>query len=570
MSDASTPKAKKITTAQEFVSQNAQTRQTEVAKAKDEPSGAERSFAAIQDNTFYKIMLDESLAPQDKLARVTQALTFTDDRSEARENLNEFNAFKEYLQFERKRMAQEIIALTDTEAFGELKDVFEQINTALLTFEDQIAPLTDIVDAVYTLRMNGVTYDIFEELLRERELEKERTTKKADLKQTLSQLESKVRGLKTDNGMLREDKGFFGLGGTKKSALEKIAANDALIDEHTDAMQSLLDEIKILETQAPANSEFAEFAAEKEKLRELLDITSDEHKARQEALVGSAQDFIDTTENRVSSVLGHFTKMNGQIDNLDEANFTMRSMYAILSDATKQVDGANETRRQQIRSAIDAAESDLERLGQERLERDINDYISNLGRSNVDTTSVLAELTASGHRIHSMKDANAQQVAKTRQLHTSGVAGVADQLSTVLQAVSAAALGESSEAAKMSLERMNRTTSELGQREVIRVALGTKEINQDLTNALSELSEYGETIKAATHITREGLTETKDLLAQIERQTAETQAAVKESLSVAADVAGGKGGTRSPSPADVAQEAEERNAPPNPFGLGKS
>ncbi len=570
MSDASTPKAKKITTAQEFVSQNAQTRQTEVAKAKDEPSGAERSFAAIQDNTFYKIMLDEGLAPQDKLARVTQALTFTDDRSEARENLNEFNSFKEYLQFERKRMAQEIIALTDTEAFGELKDVFEQINTALLTFEDQIAPLTDIVDAVYTLRMNGVTYDIFEELLRERELEKERTTKKADLKQTLSQLESKVRGLKTDNGMLREDKGFFGLGGTKKSALEKIAANDALIDEHTDAMQSLLDEIKILETQGPANSEFAEFAAEKEKLRELLDITSDEHKARQEALVGSAQDFIDTTENRVSSVLGHFTKMNGQIDNLDEANFTMRSMYAILSDATKQVDGANETRRQQIRSAIDAAESDLERLGQERLERDINDYISNLGRSNVDTTSVLAELTASGHRIHSMKDANAQQVAKTRQLHTSGVAGVADQLSTVLQAVSAAALGESSEAAKMSLERMNRTTSELGQREVIRVALGTKEINQDLTNALSELSEYGETIKAATHITREGLTETKDLLAQIERQTAETQAAVKESLSVAADVAGGKGGTRNPSPADVAQEAEERNAPPNPFGLGKS
>ncbi|WP_167648339.1 hypothetical protein [Mameliella alba] len=515
-------------------------------------------------------MLDEGLAPQDKLARVTQALTFTDDRSEARENLNEFNSFKEYLQFERKRMAQEIIALTDTEAFGELKDVFEQINTALLTFEDQIAPLTDIVDAVYTLRMNGVTYDIFEELLRERELEKERTTKKADLKQTLSQLESKVRGLKTDNGMLREDKGFFGLGGTKKSALEKIAANDALIDEHTDAMQSLLDEIKILETQGPANSEFAEFAAEKEKLRELLDITSDEHKARQEALVGSAQDFIDTTENRVSSVLGHFTKMNGQIDNLDEANFTMRSMYAILSDATKQVDGANETRRQQIRSAIDAAESDLERLGQERLERDINDYISNLGRSNVDTTSVLAELTASGHRIHSMKDANAQQVAKTRQLHTSGVAGVADQLSTVLQAVSAAALGESSEAAKMSLERMNRTTSELGQREVIRVALGTKEINQDLTNALSELSEYGETIKAATHITREGLTETKDLLAQIERQTAETQAAVKESLSVAADVAGGKGGTRNPSPADVAQEAEERNAPPNPFGLGKS
>ena len=62
----------------------------------------------------------------------------------------------------------------------------------------------------------------------------------------------------------------------------------------------------------------------------------------------------------------------------------------------------------------------------------------------------------------------------------------------------------------------------------------------------------------------------KDLLAQIERQTAATQEAVKESLSVAADVTSGKGGTRSTSPEELATEAEERQAPPNPFGLGKS
>ncbi|MGH1413695.1 MAG: hypothetical protein ACRBB0_09375 [Pelagimonas sp.] len=570
MSEASKPKVAKVTTAQEFIAQNTQARQAESADVATEKSEVAHSFVAIQDNPFFKIMLDQGLSPQDKLERVTKTLTFTDDRAEARENLAAFNTFKEYLQFERKRMAQEIIALTDTEAFGELKDVFEQINTALITFEDQISPLTDIVDAVYTLRMNGVTFDIFEELLREREDEKKRGSQKLTLTEKLSQLEASVRALKTENGFLSEDRGFFGLGGIKKSAQQKIAQNEVAIDEQTETMQGLMDEIKALDDEKPTGSEFAEFAAEKEKLRQLLDITSEDHKARQEALVTSAQDFINTTENRVSSVLSHFTNMNGQIDNLDEANFTMRSMYAILSDATKEVDQANETRRKEIQSAIEAADGDLERLGHERLERDINGYISNLGRSSVDTTSVLAELTASGHRIHSMKEANEQQVSKTRQLHTSGVAGVADQLSTVLQAVSAAALGESSEAAKMSLERMNRTTSELGQREVIRVALGTKEINQDLSNALSELSEYGETIKAATSITRDGLSETKDLLAQIERQTAQTQAAVKESLSVAADVTGGKGGTRSPSPEDVAQEAEDRAAPPNPFGLGNT
>lgn len=570
MSDAAKPKAAKITSARDFVKAHAKPAAQADAETRGTEKTAGQAFAAIQDNPFFRIMLDESASPQDKLDRVTQALTFTDDRARARENLAAFNAFKEYLQFERKRMAQEIIALTDTEAFGELKQVFEDINTALMTFEERIGPLTDIVDAVYTLRMNGVTFDIFQELLREREDAKQRAGKKAVLREQMLDLEDNIRALKAENGFLKDDRSFFGFGGVKKTAQDKMAQNEVALAADTKKLQGILAEMKALDADAPQSAQYAEFAAEKAKLKELLDITSEEHKARQEALVKSAQDFIDTTEARVSSVLGHFNGMNGQIENLDEANFTMRSMYAILSDATKEVDTRNEARREEIRKSIEAAGSDLEKLGQERLERDINAYISNLGRSSVDTTAVLAELTASGHRIHSMKEANEQQVAKTRQLHTSGVAGVADQLSTVLQAVSAAALGESSEAAKISLERMNRTTAELGQREVIRVALGTKEINQNLSNALSELSEYGETIRAATSITREGLSETRSLLAQIERQTAETQAAVKESLSVAADVAGGKGGTRSPAPEETAREAEDRQAPPNPFGLGRS
>ena len=570
MSDSSSAKKAKITSAKDFIASQTTPQAKVEAEAKGTQQTTAKTHAAIQDNPFFKIMLDDAATPQEKLERVTKALTFTDNRAEAKANLEAFNAFKEYLQFERKRMAQEIIALTDTEAFGELKQVFEDINTALLTFEDKIGPLTDIVDAVYTLRMNGVTFDIFQELLQEREDEKKREKEKATLREEIEQVEQDIRAMKAENGFLKEDRSFFGFGGIKQTAQDKMAQNDVAIDDATRNVQKIKTRIAELSQKHPESEKFAEFAEEKAKLKELLDITSEEHKARQEALVSAAQDFINTTESRVSSVLGHFDKMNGQIDNLDEANFTMRSMYAILNDATKEVDTANEARRAEIQEKIASAESDLEKLGQERLERDINAYVANLGRSSVDTTSVLAELTASGHRIHSMKEANEQQVAKTRQLHTSGVAGVADQLSTVLQAVSAAALGESSEAAKISLERMNRTTSELGQREVIRVALGTKEINAELSSALSELSEYGETIRAATSITREGLSETKSLLAEIERKTAETQAAVKESLSVAADVTGGKGGVRSPSSEEVAEEADARQAPPNPFNIGSS
>ena len=567
MSEAAKPKPAKIKSAKDFIA--AQSRQTEAAaeSSKEEVQTDAARFADIKSNPFYQVMLDDARAPQEKLETLTQALTFADDREKARETLSAFNSFKEFLQFERKRMAQEIIALTDTEAFAELKSVFEDINTALLTFEDQIGPLTDIVDAVYTLRMNGVTFDVFTELLREREEKQRRGDERAELKSKLVDLETMIKNLRGESARLENDKSFFGLGGIKQAAKEGIAKNEALIEEKSDAMKAVLDQIKSIDEADALPSEFEDFADEKEKLRELLDISSEDHQARQVALVDSAQNFINTTEERVSSVLSHFNGMNGQIDNLDEANFTMRGMYAILNDAIKGAEEANETRREAIKTAIEKADSDLERLNQERLERDLNGHISSLGRSSVDTTSVLAELTASGHRIHSMREANEQQVAKTRSLHTSGVAGVADQLSTVLQAVSAAALGESSEAAKISLERMNKTTSDLSQREVIRVALGTKELNEDLTKALSDLSEYGETIRAATSITREGLTETRELLDKIERQTADTQAAVKESLDVAADVASGKGGVKR----DKAEgDADASEAPESPFGLGRS
>lgn len=565
MSEAAKPQQKKITSAKDFIAAHARETQSSATQQATEAKTEQSRFANIEANPFYEVMLDDSRSPEEKLKAVTEALTFADNREDARDSIAAFNQFKEFLQFERKRMAQEIIALTDTEAFAELKNVFEDINTALITFEDQIAPLTDIVDAVYTLRMNGITFDVFKELLREREEAEERAAEKAEFTGKLNELEAMLRKLRMENTRLEGEKALFGLGGIKKEAREQIAENDLLIAEKTEAMKGLVDRITDLDQAQLSASEFAEFAEEKEKLRELLDISSEDHQKRQVALVDSAQKFIDTTEQRVSSVLSHFTGMNDQIDNLDEANFTMRGMYAILNDAIKGADEANENRRKEIKAAIEKAGSDLDKLNQERLERDINGHISSLGRSSVDTTAVLAELTASGHRIHSMREANEQQVSKTRALHTSGVAGVADQLSTVLQAVSAAALGESSEAAKISLERMNRTTSDLSQREVIRVALGTKEMNADLSNALSALSEYGETIRTATSITREGLTETRALLSELEQQTADTQKAVKESLDVAADVTGGKGGVTK------SRETDDKDADstPNPFGLGK-
>ena len=527
---------------------------------KEQQQETNKKFANIQSNTFYGIILNPSLTPTDKKNAVSQALTFANNKDDAKEKLEEFNQFKEFLQHERKRMAQEIIALTDTGAFSELKTVYDEINNALISFENKITPLTDIVDAVYTLRMNGVTFDVFREIAEDKEAEAELAVLRAAQEQELASLTKTLQEKKNQIALLGEDKSWFGFGNVTQASREKIALLQVEVQNHNNDLATLMQAIADTPERPQKESNLVEYAEQKAKLRELLDISSTEHKDRQKALVTAAQDFIQTTEVRVGTVSEHFDMMNGQIDNLNEANFSMREMYAIINDATKEADRQNETLRDSLQPA-DAEEGDIERMTRERHKRDLENHIKALGSSAVDTTTVLAELTSSGHRIKSMQDANDQQISKTRQLHSSGVAGVADQLSTVLQAVSSAALGESSEMARMSLERMQQTTTSLGQKEVIRVALGTQEQNSELSKALEDLEQYGQVIETATSITRDGLLETKDLLSRLESTAKDVQASVQESISVAADVTSGK--------YDEEPQAEQpqKQAETSPFGF---
>lgn len=534
------------------------------AKKEDAPFSAK--FTKMDENTFYKVMFNNETGPEEKMAQITKALTFSENKEDAKAKLEEFTKFKEYLQYERKRMAQQIIDLTDTEAFSELKEVYDQLNTALIDFEDKINPLTDTVDAVYELRMNGVTFDAFREITNDKEEEKRIAALRAEQEEQLSKLEDDISILNDSIAVWGEDKAFFGLGGVKQYARENIAKAQIQLEARDADLSDLIAKMEDESQYALPTSQLDEkFVESKKKLRELLDISSDDHKKRQSDLVQAAQHFVNTTEARVSGISSHFEGMDKQIENLMDANYSMREIYAILNDSTKEAHKDNENFRDTLQPAANE-ESEIQKMSREREKRDLENYISSLNASSVDTTTVFAELTNAGHRIKSMKDGNDQQITKTRQIHSSGVAGVADQLSTVLQAVSAAALGESSEMARMSLERMNEKTTDLSQKEVIRIALGTHEQNSELIKALEGLEQYGEVIRTATSITREGLEETKELLGNLEATAKEVHEDVKDSISIAAEVVAGE--SVSPSDEDQAEGESDSDAP-NPFNIGK-
>jgi hypothetical protein len=299
-------------------------------------------------------------------------------------------------------------------------------------------------------------------------------------------------------------------------------------------------------------------------LRELLDISSDQHKERQQQMIEKAIQFVDTTENRVGQVLTHFDEMNEQIDRLADANFQMRSVYAILNDATDDAHKITEDRRSQIKTDLEG-KGEIEKLDAEEKLRNLENHVTQLSKTDLDTTRVLAELTQAGSRVQSMKENNDQQVSNTRALHTSGGAGVADQLSTVLQAVSSAALGEASHAAKMSITRMRDNTSEIAAKEAFRTALGVRGTNQELEKALTDLAKFGDVVQATANIRREALGENRALLEKLQRQAEAVQVEIGQANAIAADIVAGKGGLSS-SPQDAQEQAAKKK--PDAFKLG--
>jgi hypothetical protein len=522
-------------------SQRRQTTSTTAAvheAAPAETAETEARFADIEANTFYQIMFNPDINPEQRQEETARALTSTGEKEEDRQRLQEFALFKEYLQFERQRMAVEIIRLTDTEAFAELKQVYDDMNSAVLQFEKDMQPLVDILDATYKLRMGGLTIDAFREIKEDEAEEARRSAMRAEQAQRLQALQDTIAGYERDIAVLQQDTNW--LGNIKKAARQEIARKQVDIETTRRQLETLTAEIEHT-AQAPLReSALGALAPEKEKLRELLDITAEGHKQRQEALVRSAEEFVTSSRRRVSSVMDHLGGMNDQLDNLYDASSSMQEIYAIMFDASKQATEANAQLRNTLlppeaeNGQPAPEESQIGKMQRERKQAAVEDYMASLRLSTTDTASTLADLAAQCGRVKSMKDANTTQVAKTTALHSAGIAGVADRLSTVLQGISMAAVGEASEMAGLSLTRMRDTTNAINAREVFRAAAGVRDENDKLAQAIASLEAYGDVMKKATLITAEGIQESTRLVSEMQKQAEEIKAQIQESFAVGA------------------------------------
>ncbi len=541
--------------ADEAVEKYAGKRKTQQAAEQAESQGVSEKFADIESNLFHQIVVQSDASPNEKKAAVTRALIYSQEESkEANEaRIAAFEEFKEYLMAYRKEMSKEIIRLADTRAFSELQSVFEDMNAALLQFEVTITPLVEIIDAVHRLNMasDGAMYDVFKEIQEDKEEEARLEQERAEQMARLDRYDAEIRDMQRDIAALREQKSWFGLGGTKPSALEEIARKEVDIANRRNEITGLRQQI---ETAVPTReSKYAQYAAEKAQLRELLDITSDEHKERQEKLVKAALHFVNTTEERTGSVLDRMNAIRDQIKNVDTVNGNMKRIFAVVTDGIKEAEEHNAGVTGKLKDPVEG-ESTLEQYDREDKLQAVNEHVEALTASKVDTLATLGELQEESMNIKSMRDTNTQQINHTRKMHTSGTAGVASRLSTVLTAVSSAALNEARTTTQNTLKNMNIITQEIAQNEAIKNATNLHVQNDELAMAIEQLASYKEISDKATEITRAALEEQKQLQREMEATAAELADSIKVAKGVTAEVMQ-EGEGASAQPAQRSQES---------------
>ena len=502
-----------------------------------EDSVSEEKFSNIKDNVFHRIIMQSDASPEQKQKEIAQALAYDEslNKEDNQEKLIAFENFKEFLMTYRKEMSKKIIELSDTETFGELQSVFEDMNSALLNFENQINPLVEIIDAVNRLNMasDGAIFNVFKEI-QDDKAEEERISKlREEQNKQIDDNQKEIKLLTNSITAMKTDKPWYLFGGLSAQAKQSIALKQQELSEIETTLANLQTEIE--STVVRRETQFAEFSTEKLKLRELLDLSSEEHKGRQENLVKSALNYVNTTEQRSASVLSHMEGVKDQISNVDDLNGKLQKVFAVVNEAIKDAESDNETLTEKFKH-VDTDESQIARVVREENLDLVNEHVEILTSSKLGTLETLGELSKEARDVRSMRDTNRQQIESTRKIHSSGTAGIASRLSTVLTAVNAAALNESKTTIKNTLNNMNEMTGEIAGMEAIKNATNLHIQNDELSKAIEQLNSIKEVSDKATDITRAALQDQKSLQIEIEQAAAKLAQSVKDAKSVTADV----------------------------------
>ena len=496
----------------------------------------------ITTNPFFNVVFAEETSVKEKADEIARLMTTTLDIKKDREAAKQFELFREWLATQRTAHAKQVVAVSNVEAMSELQAVLKDMNEDLLSFNNLVNPIMDIIDSVYQLRTNGMVLDAFKEIKEDEKREEELQQKLSDIAREMDDLAGQIRTQEGVKVTAAGKRGFLGLGGLTKAAQEEIAAADIAIEKANRQIADLQRKTTDLKAAKNDASGLGEMKIHKDRLRELLDMTKDENRDKMVALRIAAEKFIATSEERTGSLRGQFDGMAKQIHLAEDTNTQMTRAYAIVNEGLKQAAEANKTKRDEINVEIDADDLVAQMTRDEQL-RALDGHVDLLARSRGEAMSTYGDLTQSALRIGNMKQSTEQQINTARMINTDGVAATADRLASVLTAVASAGMNEASQASISTLNEMRKSTQEITSREAIRVATGIDRINDQMSVVFDELLQIRDVQQTATGIAMNGMIAMNENMQRIRDEADKVQADMREYLAVASSADDGAAGS---------------------------
>lgn len=530
---------------------------------------AEQVKVFAQTNVFAQIMLNQELSPEAKRDAFSKELAFSKEatKEQNRAKLEAFSAFKEYLQEQRKILNREGIKLQDTEAFAELQAVVDEMTKASLDFQDRAKPLLDVLTAVFEIRKNDKIPDVYKEIQKDKEWAEEQAKLLGSHEEHLQELVARAEKLDREKAQLSTEKSFFGFGPITKSALERIAEiNDVdkvqIAHEVDDTLAKIETHRSIM--QAGRDPENPELASQKKVLREFLDLTKEENRDRQKALIDAAVNYVDTSDTRLKSVLGTLERLGKHAEVISDTNGILKNMHLIMDESLKEVSKQHDGIKGSLASGP-ADESSITRMTREDKLQELNEFMSRSDDHAVDVANSIGGLTKHAVQIQAYKDTIRNESGSTKRLHLEGVSQMGEQLMSVISAISSAATSESRSVAANNFARMAAQNQAIISQEVVRNATTIDLEAQQISRLVGELQDYGDVLKASSEIAHAGYNRMRDTIGAIRKVSGAVQGAINDLVDERADanMASGEGTSKS-----VAQESSGFS---NPFDkLGNS
>lgn len=483
-------------------------------------------FATIEENPYFKIVFSKEVALEDKSKLIEKEWETISTVKELDTKDKELSVFKEYLQYKRKEMNQKLIQLNNTDAFSQLNKMFNDLNNGLIDFEDKMSPLTQLVDDFFQLRMSGedAAYNLFKEIKLDEDKEKLFNAEKSNITNQVDEISKRISILNNDNLSLRNDTNWFG--NITKDSMNKIGINNTEINNLNQQLTELNNKINVM---TPPVAEQGDNYEVKQRIRQnLLALNSEEHIKRQQELIKAADNFINTSSDRVGELRMTFDNIQKHQSGLSLTNNNMIKTYAIINEGVKNAMDKNKTKFETLGANAEET-SILKKMEAEQKKELVGRVIKKLEDSYVDSEENYADLSTQSIRIKNMEEATGQQMGNLRRLHSQGIAGVADRLNTVLSAVFSAAGSEAGAMADNTVRRMQNYTDDISMKESIRIASGMGEQNRRISEMLEKVSEYKQVNDHRNEMAKGFLQESRDYLSKMSGLVDETLKSVSAS-----------------------------------------